>query len=299
MNASLPSAGGAAETSIVLAAYDRLPLLRKAVESIFAQTYTDWQLIIVDDGSAPPTRDWLAQLHDSRITVVRRAHCGNPGSVRNSGLALARSRYVAFMDSDDAWLAPRLERQLELMRREPRRRWSYCTTRLVDANDSGLPAGRFQVFAPLDGDIVEALLRRKASVATASVIVERSLLEETGGFDERLRFAEHYELWLRLALRSEVSVLNEPLVCIRRHDDHYTADRVAAQAGWVAFYRNTRALLPAHLRATCRELCAIAQLDLARAQFVHADPTTALKSMLGALRCGWSRPGWWSHLWRR
>ena len=202
MNASLPSAGGAAETSIVLAAYDRLPLLRKAVESIFAQTYTDWRLIC---------RRWLRSadsrlacaLHDSRITVVRRAHCGNPGSVRNSGLALARSRYVAFMDSDDAWLAPRLERQLELMRREPRRRWSYCTTRLVDANDSGLPAGRFQVFAPLDGDIVEALLRRKASVATASVIVERSLLKETGGFDERLRFAEHYELWLRLALRSE------------------------------------------------------------------------------------------------
>ena len=90
--------------SVILPAFDRLVFLEAAVDSVLAQTYADWELVIADDGSAPQTRAYLQGVHDARVRILWLAHCGNPGRVRNAALAVATGRYVAFLDSEDVCL---------------------------------------------------------------------------------------------------------------------------------------------------------------------------------------------------
>jgi glycosyltransferase involved in cell wall biosynthesis len=213
--------------SVVLPAFNRLKYLRAAVESVFAQSFTDWELIIADDGSAQDTSDYLASLASRRrIRLLRLAHTGNPAAVRNAAVRVARGDYIAFLDSDDLWLPRKLEVQLRAQQAAGGRRWSYTALIRVDADGAVMPgeaAGRRGV---PEGDIFRQLLTLEAAVATPSVITERALLAEVGGFDEEQLYFEEYELWLRLIQVSEICGVNEPLVMVRNHDEHYSADRV-------------------------------------------------------------------------
>jgi len=204
--------------SIVLATCNRLELLRLAIDSVLAQTFSDWELLIADDGSEDSTRAYLRALAaDARVRVLWLDHCGNPGVVRNCALAQARGRYVAFMDSDDLWLPEKLERQLSALRATPGLRWSYTSYDCIDANGDPLPI-RWVRHA---GEIFDSLLRAEAMVALPTVMAERALLAEASGFDPEQRQAEYIELWLRLALRSEVVLLEQVLTRVRFHRDHY------------------------------------------------------------------------------
>ena len=103
--------------SVIVPTFNRLRFLRPAIESAFAQTFTDWELIIADDGSDLATRQYLQSLaKQPRVTVLWLAHTGRPSVVRNKALLGAVGEYVAFLDSDDLWAARKLERQLEALR---------------------------------------------------------------------------------------------------------------------------------------------------------------------------------------
>lgn len=285
--------------SIVLPAFNRLPFLRSAIESVLAQTCRDWELIVADDGSDEATRAWLESLRDPRIKLLSRPHRGNPGAVRNTGISAATGRHVAFLDSDDIWVPERLECQLAALRAAPERRWSYCRTRMIDEHGRLLPEADFRPWASHEGDILEALLRRTASVATSSVVVERSLLVEAGAFDESRRFSEHYELWLKLGLHSAVSLCDRPLVHIRTHRENYTRDRLAALAAWLPFYREAEGRMPtAWLRGVCREMHGLAALELARHQVAADDWLSGLSTFCGSLPTGLPRSAWWRRLGR-
>jgi glycosyltransferase involved in cell wall biosynthesis len=214
--------------SVVLATFDRLNYLRPAIDSVFAQTFDNWELIVADDGSGEETSRYLETIGaNPRVRVLRLTHTGNPSRVRNAALKESRGQYVAFMDSDDVWLPDKLDRQLG-SQRASRCRWSY--TALLRANDCGEVLaseypGRRAVPA---GSILKQLLTLEVAIATAAVMVERDLLVEVGGFDDQQLFFEEYDLWLRLNLRSEVCAIAEPLVLVRNHDQHYSADRIGA-----------------------------------------------------------------------
>jgi len=110
--------------SIILPTFNRTRFLTAAVESVMAQTYADWEMIIADDGSGEQTRDYLRALRDPRIRVLWLEHCGNPARVRNAGIEAAGGRYLAFLDSDDLWAPTKLQRQLAAMGLRPSSRWS-------------------------------------------------------------------------------------------------------------------------------------------------------------------------------
>src|SRR5687768_13275178 len=107
------------EVSVVLSTFNRLNYLRESVDSVCAQSFRDWELIIADDGSAEATTDFLSTLADPRIKVLLLQHSGNPATVRNAAIREARGRFVAFIDSDDLWLPLKLERQLAAMAVHP------------------------------------------------------------------------------------------------------------------------------------------------------------------------------------
>ena len=203
--------------SIVLPTWNRLDFLREAVNSVLAQTVSDWELIVADDGSTDDTVVWLQSLGDSRIVVLRHEHTGHRSMLRNAGLSVAKADWVAFLDSDDRWTADKLERQLAYHAANPRYRWSYTNRRLIDADGHPMPTSGFKPWAAHSGWILPRVLTHDANIALPSVMAQRSLLEEVGGFNLASWSAEDYELWLRLSERFECGVIEDPLLDVRKH----------------------------------------------------------------------------------
>src|SRR5438128_1621108 len=114
------------KVSVVLPTYNRRPLLREAVDSVVGQSFSDWELILVDDGSTDDTRAYFKELTDPRVSRVFLPHSANRSAVRNAGIARARGEWIAFLDSDDLWAPEKLTRQVEALAADSSKRWS-CT----------------------------------------------------------------------------------------------------------------------------------------------------------------------------
>ena len=183
--------------SIITPAFNAAPFVAQTIDSIRAQTFDDWELVIVDDGSTDGTTDLIAgyQERDGRIRLLHQANAG-PSAARNQAMRAARGAYFAFLDSDDTWEPDYLERQLAVFR-------DYPDTHLVTgvARYRGGPRdGR--VMRPFVAGYPRLTLRDIIADDTAVFIMtifRRAVFETIGGLDESQRRSEDYEFWLRAA----------------------------------------------------------------------------------------------------
>ncbi|MEO8017936.1 MAG: glycosyltransferase [Pseudomonadota bacterium] len=286
-----------AGVSVVLPTFNRPGPLRVAIESVLAQTYTDWELIIADDGSDQATREYLRSLDDPRIRALWLEHSGNPSIARNAAIADARASLVAFLDSDDWWMPRKLETQLAAMARKPQCLWSYGKEILVDAHGEPVVDPGIKEWRPYEGSIAGDLLRIEALISTPTVIVARSLLELVGGFDAEQKFVGDYELWVRLALRSGVVAVSEPLVYVRIHREHYTGDRLGVHRGWCRLYRKfAGSIADSNLRALCRTSAATSELQVAQILWIRGEYRAAVAAVAHSSGEGWTHAAWWRKL---
>lgn len=280
--------------SVVLPTFNRLRFLRPAIESVYAQTFIDWELVIADDGSDLETRQYLQSLADDpRVKVVWLAHTGRPAIVRNAALAGASGEYVAFLDSDDLWAPRKLERQIEALRARGNCRWSYTAFLRVDASGEALPEEVQRPWVPYEGDIFEQVVTARASIRTPSVVATRQLLEQAGGFDEAMLSAEDYDLWLRLALYSEVAIVDEPLVYVRYHDENHTREWQSAFAGRDRLLSRRQQLVDSRRRSLLRKERMRNALLLAGAHAERGAQGPMLRALWESLPYSWSYPRWW------
>jgi len=278
--------------SVIIPTYNREAYLREAVESVFSQTLSDLVLIVVDDGSTDGTRPYLRTLTDPRLRLIEHQHCANPARLRNVGLAAARGGWIAFLDSDDLWYPDKLERQLHVLRARPECRWSYTAVRRIDGqgNEYSAPPGP----QPHGGWILEQLVDRSAGIALPTVMVDRRELAHAGGFDESFPRCEDYELWTRLAARSEVAALAEPLAAVRTHEGNVPTWRPEAFEQMERVYRTLMAGggSPGFMRR-CEKAYAWTQVGRAALHRVRGDYGRALKALGPALRLDcWTVRGW-------
>jgi glycosyltransferase involved in cell wall biosynthesis len=223
--------------SVILPTYDRLPMLQEAVRSVIDQTFRDWELIIVDDGSTDSSLTWLETLAEPRIRLIRHEHTGLISFLRNLGVSHARGDWIAFLDSDDRWKPRKLERQLALHAQFPALRWSYTGRTMIDVEGAELPAEMFKAWEAHSGWILREVLTLDANIAAPAVMVDRHLLSDVGEFSEALRGGSDYELWLRLAERSECGLVDAPLVEVRSHRSS-TFGLPDVNLGLAAMYRS-------------------------------------------------------------
>ncbi len=220
-------------------------------------------------------------------------HSGNPSLVRNAAAAAASGRYLAFLDSDDEWAPQKLERQMAALRDHPRCRWSYTACQHIDESGRLILKKRPAPTAP-EGWIFRQLLTLEIGIAMPTVVTERTLFAESGGFDEQQLFGEFHDLCLRLALHGEVVVVREPLCSVRVHLEHYSNDRTANHAGWFRLYQKMAATTDdPELRAHCAHKQADESLNLALA---HADKgayRASCAALLHAVSFSWRYPQWW------
>jgi len=280
--------------SIVMPTFNRLEHVPAAVACVLAQTFSDWELLIADDGSDAATRAYLQAVQaPPRIRVICLEHSGKPSLVRNAALREARGEYVAFLDSDDMWAPTKLHRQVTSLRANPARHWSYTRFVLIDARGQPAgPAGASNQPAP-GGWILERLLHGEVVIALPSVMVRRDLLARLGPFDEELVMCEDDELWYRLAAHSEIDGVDEPLTLIRRHTHHGGSDVIAWRDRRRVIEKSMRAFDGSTVRAVLRRLHAESSVGLARSQAASGERMSALGTVLSSAHYSWRYPQWW------
>lgn len=282
--------------SVILPTYNRLPLLRVAVDSVRAQTFGDWELIVADDGSDDGTAEYLDALarEDTRVAVLHLPHTANLPRIRNAAIARARGEWVAYLDSDDAWRADKLAKHLDAHRANPAARWSYSGRSIMDASGQTLPDARFGAWRPHSGWIAQRLLTHEAMVAFPSVVVQRALLDEVGGMDEGLVFCTDFDLEVRLAARAECICIPEPLVRVRVHAGSTTRHRVEVDESWVRVYRKFETLDGSpEVRRICRRQQAFYARWVARRRAAAGDWGRALRAAILSMRMDpAATPGW-------
>jgi glycosyltransferase involved in cell wall biosynthesis len=280
--------------SVVLPTFNRLRFLRPAVESLYAQTFTDWELIIADDGSDLETRQYLQSLASHpRVRVVWLAHTGRPSIVRNAALQLASGEYVAFLDSDDLWAPSKLERQIATMRARVNCRWSYTGFMHVDASGNSVPDEARLPWVLYEGDIFEPVATGRAAIRTPSVLADRQLIAQAGGFDEAMLSAEDFDLWLRLSLLSEVASVDEPLVYVRYHDENHHRDWESAFVGWDRSLSLRQELVGPARRSLLRRERMRNALKRASMHGWRGDHGRMRRALRESLPFCWPYPQWW------
>jgi glycosyltransferase involved in cell wall biosynthesis len=284
--------------SVIIPTYNRERYLREAVESVFGQTYDDWELLVVDDGSTDGTRTYLETLTDPRVRRVLRSHCGNAALLRNVGVRDAGGSHIAFLDSDDAWLPEKLALQIDDLQGHPECGWSYTGYVHMDEWGRGNEwRNRRWRWAPHSGWILEALIAEPALIAMPTVMVTRQLFEAVGGFDESLPRCHDQDLWLRLAESSAVAVVPMPLAKVRSHSENRGTRPLDLLTHVNRMYGRllARSTSP-KLRRLCRRQRAWVNLDLVgklRWAGRYDEARQALR--ISFPYAGW-HPGWWTGL---
>jgi glycosyltransferase involved in cell wall biosynthesis len=195
--------------SVIIPTYNRAALVAEAVASVFSQTFQDFEILVVDDGSTDNTATTLAPWKG--VNVLRRRTRIGVAAARNLGATAARGEWLAFLDSDDLWLPEKLARQMAYLEAQPGLLLCQSDETWVR---NGIRVNKPASYRKVAGRIFLPSLER-CMVSPSAVILQRRLFLECGGFDEDLPVAEDYDLWLRLTWRFDVGLVDEPLIIKR------------------------------------------------------------------------------------
>jgi glycosyltransferase involved in cell wall biosynthesis len=283
--------------SAIIPTYNRARLLQEAVDSVLAQRYRDFELIVVDDGSTDDTPALLEELlsgagrrgrpggvgsrapgvgaADLRrapgrppIRVVRQRHTGFPGAVRNRGVAESTGELLAFLDADDLWEPEKLERQVARFDEVRARDGTpvLCHTRERWLRNGAEVSQKGQRHAREGWVFPDALV--KCIIGPSTTMLRRSVFEELGGFREDVEIGEDYELWLRLTARYPVSYIEEPLTVKRAgHGDQLSGKYPQIESFRIRVLED---LVTAGTFADTPEYDSLARAELARKCRIYA-----------------------------
>ena len=183
--------------SVIIPAYRVAGFIKETLDSVLTQTFRDYEIVIVNDGS-PDTTDLEEQIrpYEHLITYLKQAN-GGAGAARNAGIRAATGEFVAFLDGDDVWLPSFLESQLQLLERGP---YDLVYADATNFTEAGLSRITNMDVNASEGEVtVERLVTGQCNVITSSVVARRSAVMAVGCFDERFRNSQDFDLWLRMA----------------------------------------------------------------------------------------------------
>jgi glycosyltransferase involved in cell wall biosynthesis len=218
--------------SVVIAAYNVAPFIAEAVRSALAQTYGDFELIVVDDGSMDRTAEIVESIQDPRLRLIRLPH-GSATIAVNTALATARGEYLGFLDGDDRWLPTKLEKHVAFMDAHPEVELTFSWSRIVDESgaDTGNRAQRWT------GPISFPELLVDNVIANGSAVVLRTeVFRAVGMYDTGLRGCYDLDCWLRIALRKpgNLHAIPEELTDYRRRAGQMTRNTRLMEQEWLA-----------------------------------------------------------------
>jgi len=224
------------KVSVVIPTFNRAHLIQDALESVFAQTYKDYEVVVVDDGSTDNTREVLKPyLH--RIRYVWQENQG-VAAARNRGIFLAKGAYITFLDSDDKWVPEKLKRQVDYLETHP-------SVSLVYGQMISYSVNRPDEKKMLPQRIVRSfkeLIKESDQIPTSTVMVRKRCLEAVGGFNPSFYITEDYELWLRVSRRFQIDYLEGVVAEYRVHSSNVTLDVEKVARGYLQVFEKILSL---------------------------------------------------------
>jgi glycosyltransferase involved in cell wall biosynthesis len=213
--------------SVVIPLYNKSAYILKAIHSVLNQTYTEFEIIVIDDGSKDDGLQKVKEIEDNRIYIITQKNAG-VSTARNNGVAIARNNFVAFLDADDWWDSNFLREMDQLIKDFPGAGIYGCNYYYVEKGvniisekgfRSGFKAGYIDYFKIFSSTLI-------VPFNCSFVIVDRNIFNNVGGFNPQLKFGEDMDLWIRIALKCKVAYLNKPLAY--SNQDSYTQNRAVA-----------------------------------------------------------------------
>ncbi len=200
--------------SVIIPVYNRRIMIQEAVASVLGQDFQDYEIIIVEDGSSNLQSMFRPSVMRETVRYYYRPHKG-VSAARNFGASVANGDYLAFLDSDDLWDKKKLSKQIEFLRRNSEYRVCYTNERWYLRGEHLNQSARHRKY---HGWIFDKCIPL-CIISASSIIMEKNVFLDLGGFDETLPACEDYDLWLRMALKYPIAYLNEPLVTKRGGTD--------------------------------------------------------------------------------
>lgn len=206
--------------SVILPTYNRAKYIGQAISSILSQDYTDFEIIVVDDGSTDETQTVVGDLKDSRIRYVYQQNQGR-SNARNLALQLALGRYIAFLDSDDLYLQNKLTKQVQFLDANPEVGMVYTSALCID--NEGHPLDD-RYTASVSGKIYKSIaFFRPVTITLPTVMVRADVINQAGGFDERMDRFEDTDMWRRISKITIIQAMPENTCALRTHVENSLA----------------------------------------------------------------------------
>jgi glycosyltransferase involved in cell wall biosynthesis len=200
--------------SVIIPAYNAARTVDQTLDSVLSQTFQDFEIVVVDDGSTDDTPAVLARRR-ARLRVLRKVNEGRPAAARNLGVRASCGEYVAFVDADDTWHPDKLARQVAMLDRDPTIGLVYTADATINARGDIVsvnpcpPGARGRIYD---------VLRVHNVMVGSSVVVRRDAFDQVGGFDQSLTSIENWDLWIRISSRWAIECIDEPLTFYRMHE---------------------------------------------------------------------------------
>tara|TARA_B100001741_G_scaffold74766_1_gene60466 strand:+ start:2379 stop:3206 length:828 start_codon:yes stop_codon:yes gene_type:complete len=213
--------------SVIIPTFNRKETLKRAIRSVLMQSYTPYELIVIDDGSDDGTKEWLKDNYPN-VKYIYQMNSG-VSSARNKGIKFARGDWIALLDSDDEWLPSKLKDQANEIELNPAAKFLHTNEIWIR---NGVRVNQMKKHKKYGGYIFEKCLDM-CRISPSSVLIKKDIFDEIGMFDETLKVCEDYDLWLRFASKYPVHFLDQPL--IKKYGGH--SDQLSKVDDGIESYR--------------------------------------------------------------
>lgn len=218
------------KVSVVIPTRDRAEYIEESIESVLRQTFSDYEIIVVDDGSTDGTRQLLARYIENKTIRYERQDALGVSVARNRGARLARGAFIAFLDSDDLFLPSKLEKQMALFSQDADLGFVHCN--FSKFNERGQNLGVRDTSRHRGWIYPRLLLEWSVLMAMPCMLVRKDVFEAVGGFDEQMTWAEDMDLWRRIARQYRIGSVAEVLVKVRVHPSSTTFGKIGGAEGF-------------------------------------------------------------------
>ncbi|MFC1657044.1 glycosyltransferase [Candidatus Moduliflexota bacterium] len=226
--------------SVVIPVYNGEKHIREALESVFKQTYQDYEVVCVDDGSTDSSHE-IIKGYGKRVVCCKQENAG-PSSARNKAIRMSRGEFVAFLDQDDVWYPDKLEQQVGYLKRNPDVAMVHSNIN-ISMDDkvvhNGLEIGKRQY-----GSNVFEELCLGNFINSITVVIRRTVLDKIGHFDEAFRMAQDYDLWLRVAAEYKIAFQDEIMGEYRLHDNNSSRGNIEVVKDDLKILNKIRSMYP-------------------------------------------------------
>jgi GT2 family glycosyltransferase len=236
--------------SVILPVYNGERTIKETIDSVLNQTFLDFELIVINDGSQDSTLEVVSRIVDSRLKVFSYANAGL-AATRNRGISHAIGEYISFIDADDFWTSDKLEAQFKALQANPQAAVAYSWTDWIDESGQFLRSGGH---ITVSGDVYAKLLLRDFIESGSNPLIRKHALAEVGGFDESLAAVEDWDMWLRLAAHYEFVCVPSPQILYRVSSNSMSSNIWKMEAGSLRIIERAFTQAPESLQPLKREI---------------------------------------------